>query len=155
MAKRRKKHSLTSRYQKACQAALRNRCVAWTKAEEGACIVNVNNKKVYNPIPKDLFDAICDVPYIWSVQLIVAGKTETGQQYTKGSMLQTQSRYYQHDLISLVDGEFDKLKKEFNDNHYISHGFVATPRVEDLDESIVEEILSIIGLWNNENKTSS
>ena len=149
MAKRRKKSSLALRYQRACQAALRNRCVAWI--EEGdTCIVNLNSSKVYRELPKDLFEAITDVPYQWTIQLIIAGKST--KQYTKGLVVQTTARYYASDLTKVVEQKFKELNRNFNPMHYHRRGFVAVPRIEDFTEEQTEEVLDRIGLWENFNE---
>jgi len=144
----RKNNNLYLRYQRACQAALRNRCIAWF--EEGdTCIVNMNNDKVYHTIPADLLDAMINVPYRWSIHIVIAGKSN--KLFTKGSVIQTLSKYYASDLTNLVGQEFEKLEKNFNRTHYHRKGYVAIPRIEDLSEAQVETILDRIGIWNNEN----
>lgn len=141
----RKKNNLNLRYFRACQAALRNHCVAWY--EDGdTCIVNMKTNKVYRTIPKDLFDALTNVTYRWSIHVVVAGKSN--KQFTKGAILQTLSKYYAADLTSVVGAEFEKLEKNFNRDHYHRKGYVAIPRIEDLSEAQVETLLDLIGIWN-------
>ena len=147
---KRKKSSLVLRYHKACQAALRKRCVAWF--EDGdTCIVNMNNGKVHRTLPEDLFNAITDVPYRWSIHLVIAGKQCDTKKFTKGSIIQTTVRYYAADLIEVVNKEFNKLENNFNKMYYHRKGYVAVPRIEDLSEEQVEIILDRIGIWNHEN----
>ena len=151
MAKRRKKNSLVLRYQRACASAMRKYCVVWLSDYNATCLVNLKTHKVHREIPEDLFDAITGVAYHWTVQLIVADKSD--KFYTKGTVLQTTARYYVDDLTPVVAKEFKKLEDNFNPLHRIKRGYVAVPRLEDFAESQVEELLNLIGLWetNDEN----
>jgi hypothetical protein len=146
---KRKKHDLTRRYHRACQAALHNYCIAWQSDSDNTCVVNMVNGKVYKTMPKDLFSAITECTYKWTLYP-TAACSYGDEKYTKGAVISTQSRYYVKDLTEALQESFDDLKRNVNANHKVRTGFVALPRPEGLSEAQVESILDSIGIWEDD-----
>ena len=99
-------------------------------------IVDLDTHEVKNNISQQRAFDITGHQHKWSVLLCVFGRANDGKEYFKSEEVVSPRICYQSEIGDSMNGLHNKMYEEFNKNHFVSLGWVATPhdREFDLDE---------------------
>lgn len=143
----RKKNNNVQRMRKLADCALKGIAVCFVgKDDENCHIVSEKQKKIVIP-GRTLVNAITQVPHHWCVMLAVFGIDSSGKEYFKSEVIRTTSRYYHRDINEMLVEHHERIMANFNSNHLIQSGWLASPGREDWSEQEAAEIFELFSPW--------
>jgi hypothetical protein len=145
--KRNKKYNKYKNAEICTDYALKNVFVAFVTGQDDSCLV-INRKGELLHTSYKLYRAIAEVKHKWSVYMSVFGFEPCGDPYNKSSELSTKVRYYQRDLVDVLNKEHQKLVKNFNQEQKHGAGWIASPVGVRLEEKEAFNIFEKLGAWS-------
>ena len=90
--------------------------------------------------------------YNWNVLLMVYGRDELGNDYMKTEEVAAARKCYSGDIHEAINEAHDRLYQNFNKNHFVSLGWLASPKNRIWDYEKVTDLMSKLGAWDYQNK---
>jgi len=115
---------------------------------KGPChLFNLRTGKTVPILPKQI-NLISTMRHQWSVFIAVFGIDQFGKYYMKSNEISVNKPTYQVDMITTLNDAHSNLIKEFNPEHLISVGWLATPYLKIWNESKAFTLLESLGALN-------
>lgn len=146
---RRKANNPQVRYARAAEHTLRNIVVSFITGDDYCNLIDYKRKKLAT-VTQAIADMVDNVPYKWSIMMAVFGTGADGRPYMKSELVQTQTRYYQRDLVDLLNERHTALIKTMNPNQMIGAGWMSSPRGIDWDEKEAFDLFEQFGAFDRE-----
>jgi hypothetical protein len=104
--------------------------------DKNSHVVDIDTHKIKNKLTQQQAFDVTGHQHKWSVLLCVFGRANDGKEYFKAEEVVSPRICYQNEIGESMNGLHNKMYEEFNKNHFISLGWIATPhdREFDLDE---------------------
>ena len=144
--KRKKKYNPLKQLNMVAKHALKNIAVGFVTGGRGCLLVDLRNSRV-SSASETTIRLISTLRHRWSVLIAVLGVDSHGKQYMKSEEVTVTEPCLQSELSNVLNIEHIALGKNFNKQHLVNYGWLATPYVKEWDEQEAFKILSALGAY--------
>ena len=147
MNKKKRKHNPLKRLQRAAKHNIRNLYAVFVGGEQ----IQVADKRKgqVRAFYKDELDSMGRLPHKWSVYIAIIGQDQMGDRYIKGEQLDINQPMLQGDIAEIVSEYHYKLLDTFNKLHLKNVGWIASPRLDDIEPEQAFTIFENAGAFNH------
>lgn len=129
--------------------ALKKKIVTYVTGDSVNNLYCLNQDKQIQ-VDKRLAFALGNQPFEWSVIIAVFCRDQNGEEYLKSELVSAKEKYFQHELIEVLNEQHKALIKSVNRNHFIGAGWLASPEGRDFSESETDRIFRKLGAFQAE-----
>ena len=147
--KRIKKHSNEGQYRRVCEVILRDTALVLTGNDNLVTLTSIKKRRPITLEPL-IYKAIKNVPYQWSVYIAVFCRDQLGRRYINSQWINAQSRYYQRDLIGVLNENHRQLLDSANQLHVLNYGWVAIPSGGVITDEHANALMELYQPWDSQ-----
>jgi thiazole synthase ThiGH ThiG subunit len=144
--KRNKKYNPLKNLINTANQVLKNYAVGYITSHKSSDFIDIKrNKKV--SVNMNTVKLLTEIPHMWSVYIACFGRDENNIEYMKSKEIHIDQKYLQKDVVATLNNIHSKMCKQFNQKHFISAGWIATPYYKEWKESEASELFTELGAY--------
>jgi hypothetical protein len=141
---KRKKYNPLKQLQSLSNIALKDHAIGCIPTKTYSELINLKTNSVV-PINNTKLKMITELRHKWSVFIAVFGIDSQNQYYMKSNEVIVANPVFQSELSDTLNTHHQTLCSQFNPNHLISVGWLATPYSKVWDEQKAFKVLENLG----------
>lgn len=110
-------------------------------------IVDIDTLKVCAKVSNQTVFDLTGHQHKWTVLLCIFGRANDGKEYFKTTEVVSQRICYSKEISESMSSIHNKMYEEFNRNHFVSLGWIATPNEREFNLDDMQKLFTKLGAW--------
>jgi len=146
LKKRIKKYNPLKNLTNTANQILKNYAVGYITTHKASDLIDVKRNKKVN-VDISTVKLLTEIPHVWSVYIACFGRDENNVEYMKSKEIHIDQKHFQKNVVTTLNDIHSKMCNQFNQKHFISAGWIATPYYKEWEEAKASEIFTKLGAY--------